>query len=102
HVPSCVQRFSSRRRILSRLRAMARRRSQAVPEPPAEPVKLLVEENPHWPASEDGLLAAAEAEARRWTEGDVPVSDGQEGDETPMPGAAEPLSSEKPAPEAVV
>lgn len=71
HVPSCVQRFSSRRRILSRLRSMARRRIRGLPEPPVGPVKLLVEENPHWPAAEEGPLAAAEGEARLWIEDDA-------------------------------
>jgi hypothetical protein len=51
HVPACVQRFSSRRRVLSRLRAMARRRSRGLPELEAAPLKLQVEENPNWPAA---------------------------------------------------
>ena len=67
HVPSCVQRFSSRR-ILSRLRSMTRRRIRGLPEPPATPPKLLVEENPNWPAAEEGPFAAAPDEARLWNE----------------------------------
>ena len=47
HVPSCVQRFSSRR-IVSRLRALARRRSRGLPEPEELPLKLQVEQNPNW------------------------------------------------------
>src|SRR5688572_14832249 len=53
HVPSCVQQFSSRRRILSRLRALARRRSQGVPEVESGPPKLQVKENPDWPLREE-------------------------------------------------
>lgn len=48
HVPACVQRFSSRRRILSRLRALARRRSRGLPAPELLPLKLKVEANPDW------------------------------------------------------
>ena len=51
HVPACVRRFSSRRRIVSRLRALARR-NRGLPEPEAAPLKLQVEENPDWPAAE--------------------------------------------------
>ena len=52
HVPACVRRFSSRRRIVSRLRALARR-NRGLPEPEAAPLKLQVEENPDWPAAEE-------------------------------------------------
>jgi hypothetical protein len=58
HVPSCVQQFSTRRRILSRLRALARRRCQGVPETEARPLKLQVEENPNWPLLDEGLAEA--------------------------------------------
>jgi len=87
HVPSCVQRFSSRRRILSRLRSIARRRIRGLPEPPVGPVKLLVEENPHWPAAEEGPFAA-EGESRLWIEDEAA---GSIVPEEKLPGAGKPL-----------
>jgi hypothetical protein len=84
HVPSCVQRFSSRRRILSRLRSMTRRRIRGLPEPPAAPPKLLVEENPNWPGVEAGPFAAPEAEGRLWEIEDAAICESLEV-ETPEP-----------------
>jgi hypothetical protein len=66
HVPSCVQRFSSRRRILSRLRSMTRRRIRGLPAPPAAPPKLLVEENPNWPGAAAGPFAEPDLQHRLW------------------------------------
>jgi hypothetical protein len=64
HVPPCVQQFSTRRRLLSRLRALARRRIQGLRETEAGPLKLQVEQNPNWlPAAEPPMGAIAEAGA---------------------------------------
>jgi len=64
-----VQRFSAQRRILAKLRALARRRSQPVPEPEAGPVQLHVEENRDWAATDDRLLEGLGTGLREWQVG---------------------------------
>jgi hypothetical protein len=68
HVPACVQRFSSRRRMLSRLRALARRRDRGLPELEAGPLKLQVEENPNWPPADEQPLIGPAIECPDWSE----------------------------------
>lgn len=66
HVPGCVQQFSSRRRILSRLRALARRRSRGLPELEAAPLTLHVEENSNWQLADEELAVGQGIESPRW------------------------------------
>lgn len=66
HVPACVQRFSSRRRILSRLRALARRRSRGLPELEAAPLKLQIEANPNWRAADEPPPVGPAVESEEW------------------------------------
>ena len=82
HVPACVQRFSSRRRILSRLRALARRRSRGLPELEAAPLKLQVEENPNWPADNEPPPIGLAIEGPEWREEETIGFDLQEDPET--------------------
>lgn len=78
HVPACVQRFSSQRRVLSRLRALARRRSRGLPELEAPPLKLQVEENPNWPPRQEPLETECAVEYRDWSEEGAALSPPQE------------------------
>src|SRR6266581_2170596 len=95
HVPACVQRFSSRRRILSRLRALARRRGRGLPELEAAPVKLQVEENPNWPAADQPPPIGLAIEGPEWREEETIGFDFQEDPES-TPSA--PASQTDPAP----
>jgi hypothetical protein len=65
-VPPCVQQFSTRRPMLARLRAIARRRSRGAAEPEPPPLQLQVAENPHWPAEDLQQLAGLGTGPREW------------------------------------
>jgi len=68
---------------------MARRRIRGLPEPPAAPPKLLVEENPNWAAAEDRPLAAPAGGAPWWEEEDAAEFDSPEEE---MPGTSTPVT----------
>jgi hypothetical protein len=106
HVPACVQRFSPRRRILSRLRALARRRGRGLPELEAAPLKLQVEANPNWPADHEPPPIGLAIEGPEWREEETIDFTDQEDAETtssapasqidPAPPTAAPLPREEP------
>ena len=96
HVPACVRRFSSRRRIVSRLRALARR-NRGLPEPEAAPLKLQVEENPDWPAAEEEPRIGPALECQDWSEESVRGPDFQEDPVAPAAAFASEIGS-APAP----
>ena len=82
--PACVQRFTAPRQILGRLRALARRRGRpAVPETAETPVKLQVEANPNWSATDGTLLEGLGTGLREWlVEADDAVANAMGAEET--------------------
>jgi hypothetical protein len=77
---------------------MARRRIRGLPEPPVPPVKLLVEENPNWPAAQEGLFAVPAEEASLWKEDETAVFAGLE--EEPLEASAGEVQGLQPGPAA--
>jgi hypothetical protein len=92
--PACVQRFTAPRQIMARLRALARRRERpAVPDTGETPLKLQVEENPNWSATEGALLEGLGTGLREWRVAADDLGSGETGSEgDPADAAAAPGS----------